>query len=79
MPVNASTIKAAATIRDRQVPVFVKNADVLEPSISAPAMFMPCANTALGEIPLKPDDVCPICSKLSMIAGIQMRPFKSRA
>ena len=57
---------------DRHAPGFVKNADVLAASMSAAAMFMPCANTSLGEdlVPLMPDDVCHHLLKLSMIAGI---------
>ena len=63
----------------RDAPGFVKNADVLAPSTSAPARDSPCMKTPLGESAPVPAAFCPICVKLSMIAGIQIRPFRSSA
>src|ERR1051325_4425032 len=79
---NERTVIAAAKTSARQTPVFVKNAEVLAESIKAPAMFRPRTNTSLGDIGPLPDAVCPICSKLSTMAGtapdnrsLPSRPF----
>ena len=58
----------------RDVPRLVKNAAVLEVAMRAPAISIPLVNTSLGAMGPVPEAVWPINSKLSVMAGIQVRP-----
>ena len=80
MTMYEMTINKAANARASEEPGLVKNAEVLAASSSAPAIPIPCMKTSPGfNGPPRPAAPAPIWVKLSMIAGIQMRPLISRA
>jgi hypothetical protein len=73
------TISRAQRTKASNGPRFVKNADVLAPPSSAPAISRPCAKPSPGERATTPEAFCPMAVKLSRIAGIQEFPKSSRA
>ena len=57
----------------------MKNAAELDVAINAPARSIPREKTSLGDMGPVPAAFWPIISKLSVIAGIQNRPYSSNA
>ena len=79
MAMNASAVIMPVTTIVKDVPMLVKKAAELDVAMSAPARSMPREKTSLGDMGPVPAAFWPMISKLSMIAGIQKRPYKSNA